>query len=183
LLLVAQGQHSSVSHLKIKSIQEIIISGIYVKEVIQILNIISKVNDSRGTIWQLLAINVLIIFMDVGLLSIEYRNLRVLEQTVKAVVYSVKLKLEFAILGKLVEVVKRGSNVERVMDTVEFVDWRTVGEDMTRAPESRKREFSGVYAEHVERKERDCEANEGRKFGPSAATMSSASGIEVAHGE
>ncbi len=151
--------------MKIKSIQEIIISGIYVNEVIHILNTISKNNDCRRTIWQLLTINVLIIFMDVGLLAIEYRDLRVLEQTLKGVVYSVKLKLEFAILGKLVEVVQRGNNLERIMDTIEFVDWRRVGEDMTHAPENGKTASSGgVYAEHVERTDQPCEASERQKI-------------------
>jgi hypothetical protein len=169
-----------MSHLKIKSIQEIIISSIYVKEVIHILNTISKNNDCRRTIWQLLTINVLIIFMDVGLLAIEYRDLRVLEQTVKGVVYSIKLKLEFAILSKLVDVVKRGNNVERSMDTAEFVDWRKVGEDTTHAPERNKRKSTGVYAEHVEKKEGNCEASEGEIFKPSAPDTKRFSEIKAA---
>lgn len=37
---------------------------------------------------------------------VEYKNWHIIEQCVKSLVYSVKLKLEFAILGKLVDIVK-----------------------------------------------------------------------------
>jgi hypothetical protein len=39
-------------------------------------------------------------------LAIQYKNLHIFEQTVKGFVYSVKLKLEFSILGKLVDIVQ-----------------------------------------------------------------------------
>jgi hypothetical protein len=54
---------------------------------------------------ELLSINVWIIIMDVALLAVEYQNRHVIEQSLKGVVYSVKLKLEFAILNKLVAMV------------------------------------------------------------------------------
>lgn len=54
---------------------------------------------------QLVAINVTIILMDLGLLGIEAASLYILETLVKGVIYSIKLKLEFAILGKLVKFV------------------------------------------------------------------------------
>jgi hypothetical protein len=87
-------------------IQEFIISGLYVWETIRLLQIVRK----KGTIrvmWQLFIINVIIIAMDIALLALEYRNLRTLEQAFKVVIYSFKLKLEFAILGKLVELVQQ----------------------------------------------------------------------------
>ncbi len=48
----------------------------------------------------------LLIHTQIALLAIQYRNLHIFEQTVKNFVYSVKLKLEFSILGKLVEIVQ-----------------------------------------------------------------------------
>jgi hypothetical protein len=43
-----------------------------------------------------------IIILEIGLREIEYPDLHVLEQTFKSFIYSVKLKLEFSILSKLV---------------------------------------------------------------------------------
>ena len=46
--------------------------------------------------------------MDVALLIVEYQDRHAIEQAVKQVVYSVKLKLEFAILSKLVHITQSG---------------------------------------------------------------------------
>lgn len=85
--------------------QESVISGIYLWETVRLLKILSK-RSARRIIQQLFIINIIIMGLDVVLLSIEYCNLSVLEQTTKGVVYSIKLKFEFAILGKLVEAVE-----------------------------------------------------------------------------
>ena len=45
--------------------------------------------------------------MDIALLGVEFANLYIIETTFKSVVYSIKLKLEFAVLGKLVEFVSQ----------------------------------------------------------------------------
>ena len=67
-------------------------------------------------IWQLLAINVVILALDVGLLVVEYLGLTDYEQSFKGIVYSVNLKMEFAILGKLKKVVRRGDRVLEAPD-------------------------------------------------------------------
>ena len=54
---------------------------------------------------QLILINVIIVIMDLGLLGLVSASLYILETLVKGIVYSIKLKLEFAILGKLVKFV------------------------------------------------------------------------------
>lgn len=81
--------------------QEIILSSIYIVETTKILRTSLQPNTKR-TMSQLITINVVIIVMDLGLLGIECASLYILETLVKGVVYSIKLKLEFAILGKLV---------------------------------------------------------------------------------
>lgn len=60
---------------------------------------------TRKLIRQLFLINLVIILMDVGLISIEYAGLFLLETVSKGVFYPVKLKLEFAILSRLVKLV------------------------------------------------------------------------------
>lgn len=61
---------------------------------------------------QLIYINVLIIIMDVALLGIEYASLFLLETILKGFIYSIKLKLEFAILSRLVNAVGVGQNAD-----------------------------------------------------------------------
>lgn len=48
--------------------------------------------------------------MDIALLVVQYQHRHVLEQALKVVIYSVKLKLEFAILNKLINIAQRGNN-------------------------------------------------------------------------
>lgn len=84
------------------TIQEFIISGIYVWKTLDILKTGQKKHKHR-IMWQLFAINVIIIVLDIGLLVLEYRDLFIPEVAFKELSYSIKLKLEFAILSKLVE--------------------------------------------------------------------------------
>ncbi|KAF2725709.1 hypothetical protein K431DRAFT_188774, partial [Polychaeton citri CBS 116435] len=88
-------------------LQEVILSTIYIIETIKILKT-SLQPRTRQTMNQLVAINIVIIIMDLALLGIECASLYILETLLKGVVYSIKLKLEFAILGKLIKFV-RGS--------------------------------------------------------------------------
>jgi hypothetical protein len=105
-------------------LQELILSVIYIREAVRLLKLSETVHDDaqsfqdgtghghlrnsrvRKTIYQLLAINVIIIIMDLALLGVEFANLYLIETTLKGVVYSIKLKLEFAVLGKLVQFVR-----------------------------------------------------------------------------
>jgi hypothetical protein len=105
-------------------VQESILSIIYIKETVRLLKLSEAVQDDarsfddgagnghlkhatvRKTMYQLLAINVLIIVMDLALLGVEFANLYLIETTLKGVVYSIKLKMEFAVLGKLVQLVR-----------------------------------------------------------------------------
>jgi hypothetical protein len=92
-------------------IQEFIISGLYLWETRNILKT-SKNNQTRKIMYQLFFINVVIIPMDLGLIGLEYANLYILETSIKGLIYSIKLKLEFAILGKLVQFVNQAGSVE-----------------------------------------------------------------------
>ena len=86
-------------------IQEFILSGLYVWQTVQHLRVVSK-ERVRRMMWELFTVNLIIVVLDIALLTIEYLDYRTLEQTVKGFVYSVKLKMEFAILGKLVDLVQ-----------------------------------------------------------------------------
>jgi hypothetical protein len=59
--------------------------------------------NTRKLLYQLVSINIIIIVLDIALLSCEFANLYIIETTFKGVVYSIKLKLEFVVLGQLVQ--------------------------------------------------------------------------------
>lgn len=61
--------------------------------------------NTRKLLYQLFTINLLIILMDIALLGVEFPNPYIIEATFKGVTYSIKLKLEFAVLGILVHFV------------------------------------------------------------------------------
>jgi hypothetical protein len=109
-------------------VQETLLSSIYIVEAIHLLQT-SLHPNARNLMYQLLAINLIIFFMDLAMLGLECANLYVLQVTVKPVIYSIKLKLEFAVLSRLVKFVAGGrrtsnsasSSHSRKNSTVRFV--------------------------------------------------------------
>ncbi|KAJ5305874.1 hypothetical protein PENANT_c015G10155 [Penicillium antarcticum] len=88
-------------------IQELIISSIYVWETIKLLRL-RPGGRPQGILLQLLVINIIILCLDVIVVAIEYVGYYAVQVMFKPVAYSIKLKLEYAILGKLVAIA-RGS--------------------------------------------------------------------------
>jgi hypothetical protein len=84
-------------------IQEFIISGLYVYATKQILKPGEAFQKKRfrQVMKHLIYVNILVIFMDVTLLCFEYADLYDIQITYKGTVYSIKLRLEFAILNQL----------------------------------------------------------------------------------
>jgi hypothetical protein len=85
------------------SLQELIISLIYLIEVRRILKVVDD-GRFRKIMWELVAINVVIIILDTALLAVEYLGMYQIEVTLKGMCYSIKLKLEFGVLSKLVKI-------------------------------------------------------------------------------
>jgi len=114
------------------TLQELILSGLYVWKTLDIIRATSNAS-ATGTInrkkrtsrimWQLFSINVLIVIMDVALLVIEYQDRHVFQQALKGVIYSVKLKMEFAILSKLVALTSRDGGSSQATFTGAFEDY------------------------------------------------------------
>jgi len=90
-------------------IQEFIISGVYVWSTIRLLRPVYH-GRTRKVMTQLIWINLIIIGMDVCLLAMEYSNIYEIEATLKAMVYSIKLKLEFAVLNQLMTLANSSVN-------------------------------------------------------------------------
>jgi hypothetical protein len=117
------------------TLQELILSGLYVWKTLDIIRAtsnaatagtISRKKRTSRIMWQLFSINVLIVVMDVALLVIEYQDRHVFQQALKGVIYSVKLKMEFAILSKLVALTSRDGGSSEVTFTGAFEDYNAI---------------------------------------------------------
>ena len=85
--------------------QEFLISGIYIRATWRRLPGLYDKGRKR-ILLHLFVVNVIIIFLDLGLLSVEYIGLYSIEVLLKSAVYTIKLKLELSILGRLVELLR-----------------------------------------------------------------------------
>ncbi|RAL08258.1 uncharacterized protein BO97DRAFT_473166 [Aspergillus homomorphus CBS 101889] len=86
-------------------VQEALLSGIYVWETIKLLRLRPE-RPRRLILAQLLVINIVILILDLVVVAIEYAGYYALQVMFKPVAYSIKLKLEYAILGRLVQIAK-----------------------------------------------------------------------------
>ncbi|KAI3178841.1 hypothetical protein DTO046C5_2102 [Penicillium roqueforti] len=114
-------------------------------------------------LYELLAINFVIILLDICLLLVEYIGFYALQTTLKAMVYSIKLKLEFGVLGKLVDLVHNHRSQPTSSEHEEypgFVDPSQITTDVTHAAprESRpggRRGWNTISVESLPNSERD----------------------------
>ncbi|KAG8362111.1 hypothetical protein FVEN_g347 [Fusarium venenatum] len=89
-------------------IQETIISGLYIWETARGLKPIFAVRKAmeRKIIRYLVIVNVLVILLDLSLIVTQYMSHFNIQTTYKPVVYSIKLKMEFVVLNKLLLLVQ-----------------------------------------------------------------------------
>lgn len=82
--------------------QDFVICGIYIREAMRALKPVLEVRgrEGRKVIIHLIVVNVLVVLMNVALLISEYK-MHFIQVSFKTVVYSIKLKLEFAVLTRL----------------------------------------------------------------------------------
>lgn len=94
------------------SVQEIIISGMYIYNTVKMLRPSQGLRKAHvgKTFLHLIYINVFIIVLDITLASLQYAGYDSVQHFYKPAVYSVKLKLEFTVLNQLVEVTRGDSS-------------------------------------------------------------------------
>lgn len=99
-----------MEHIQIMGfvIQESIISGIYIWEVSKLLRLRSH-RSHVMVLKQLLFINILILMLDIAVVSVEFSGHWAVQVIIKSFSYSVKLKLEYAVLSRLVTVTQGNS--------------------------------------------------------------------------
>ncbi|GIJ84810.1 hypothetical protein Asppvi_003661 [Aspergillus pseudoviridinutans] len=95
------------------ALQEIIISSFYVFETVRMLRLRPPEARHRQILTQLLAINIVILVLDVAVVGTEYAGYYAVQVMFKPVAYSIKFKLEYAILGRLIQIAKGGPSLER----------------------------------------------------------------------
>lgn len=91
-------------------VQELVLSGFYVWETAKMLRLRPE-RRHKQILTQLLIINVFILILDFAVVGTEYAGYYAVQVMFKPVAYSIKLKLEYAILGKLVEIANSASSV------------------------------------------------------------------------
>ncbi|KAF9772205.1 hypothetical protein IL306_010109 [Fusarium sp. DS 682] len=91
--------------------QDFVLSGLYIWKTMDIIKKKESEFQTPRIIFHLFAINVGIVLVDIVLLAVGFTNNFLWQQGIKAVAYSVKLKIEFAILGKLSDYVHKGGEL------------------------------------------------------------------------
>ncbi|RHZ60710.1 uncharacterized protein CDV56_107775 [Aspergillus thermomutatus] len=86
-------------------LQELLLSGLYIYKAVPLLKMDSDPR-SHSVLVQLIVINVVIMALDVSVVVVQYLGFFTFQVTFKALVYSIKLKLEYVILGRLVDVAR-----------------------------------------------------------------------------
>ena len=89
-------------------VQESIISALYIYETIRLLGPGGEIKRKplRRLLAHLILVNVLVLILDITLLGIQYSGYYEIQTTFKAAAYSLKLKIEFSVLNRLVNVVQ-----------------------------------------------------------------------------
>jgi hypothetical protein len=99
-------------------LQELLISAIYIKSCFSFFDTQDSLygDGVRKMRRHLLWVNVFVILLDIPILCLEYTDYYDMQTAYKALVYSVKLKLEFRILNRLVEMTNERHNVDPFED-------------------------------------------------------------------
>lgn len=96
--------------LSVFFVQELIISALYVWETTRLLRL-QRTLGNTGTVHvmtHLIYMNILVILLDVTILALQFANLFDIQTAWKPLAYSVKLKLEFSVLNRLVNLTLNG---------------------------------------------------------------------------
>lgn len=139
------------------TVQETLLSTLYVIETVKLLRLGADAAtrpDARSLMYQLIGINCAIMAMDLLLLGLEYANFYAVQITLKGFIYSLKLKLEFAVLGRLVHLIQGSRHPVSVAiaDTLPLCSFQRVPETAERPdpqPCESKEVFSPSEGERV----------------------------------
>jgi hypothetical protein len=85
-------------------LQELTISALYILATAKILrdSVLHAKSARARILWHLIIVNIMVVFLDITILGLEYADLYQLQTAYKGMAYSIKLKLEFNILNELI---------------------------------------------------------------------------------
>ncbi|EOA83566.1 hypothetical protein ACJQWK_00559 [Exserohilum turcicum] len=94
--------------LSVFFVQELIISGLYLFETTKLLRLERTIGhvSTRTLLYHLISVNILVIMLDCSILGLEFADFFEIQTSWKPLVYSIKLKLEFSILSRLVKLTR-----------------------------------------------------------------------------
>ncbi|KAK2057289.1 integral membrane protein [Colletotrichum caudatum] len=119
--------------LLVFTLQETTITGIFVRAGFRNLKGLFefKAREARVLLSFLIAMFALVFLLDVGLVILEYMGLFVFQTSSKPIVYSIKLKVEFAVLQKLLAFTKMKSCDCHNLDDITGPMTKTTANDTT----------------------------------------------------
>jgi hypothetical protein len=94
-------------------IQETIISGLYIWETMKLLKSEKDIRGRAGpkrVMNHLIYVNIIVILLDISVVALEFANYYDVQTAYKPLVYSIKLKMEFSILNRLVELTQSSTH-------------------------------------------------------------------------
>lgn len=107
--------------LVVFSVQETIISAIYIYQTVHLLGHNDQQGDSRGNkdnenplrklLMHLILVNMVVVALDITLVAVQFSGHYEIQTTYKTAVYSVKLKIEFSVLNRLARFVTQKRSV------------------------------------------------------------------------
>jgi hypothetical protein len=142
------------------SVQEGIISGIYIYETIRLLGFGGNRRDMRirKLLTHLIIVNVVVLIFDITLIATQFSGHYEIQTTYKTAVYSVKLKIEFSVLNRLIHVVKDDRRVDGNLPLDTFK-----GSKKTKPRTLPGRRSSFVRMDDIDRAEKDEEESSTRR--------------------
>ncbi|OAQ64031.1 hypothetical protein VFPPC_05378 [Pochonia chlamydosporia 170] len=128
--------------LSVFTLQEFIISGIYIWEAGHSLKVIlaNRGQEGQNVIRQLVLINSLVILFDISLCITEFTGYLYVQTTYQPFIYSLKLKMEFIILNKLIDIIHRPRYSEAYWQFLRTYTASTAGQ--TRSGQTTNYQFS-----------------------------------------
>ncbi|KAL2809041.1 hypothetical protein BJX63DRAFT_372521 [Aspergillus granulosus] len=103
--------------------QELFLSSLYIWSTAKLLRLSHEGKDGvKWIMYEILLISLTVMVLDIALIVIVYMNLYYLQVCLKVLVYSIKLKLEFAVLGRLAAVTRSSRTKQRTrVERSEFI--------------------------------------------------------------
>ncbi|GKT51036.1 uncharacterized protein ColSpa_11217 [Colletotrichum spaethianum] len=119
--------------LMVFTVQETIITGIFVRAGFRNFKSLFefKAREARSLLSYLVSMFMLVFLLDTGLVILEYMGLFVFQTTSKAIVYSIKLKVEFAVLQKLLAFTKMKYCDCSLLDDIPQAKTKTITDNTT----------------------------------------------------